>query len=144
MSRESNSGIIGGISRQTRRSRKMESVPPPQVGIRFLIPIVLICAVFAGLGYWRIHTVFTIRDYEMETNRKQQAMRIERDRAKVMEARVSELGRVETLRTYAEERFGMTTPDPAEIESVEISPAAIARWEEAARAANQLTLEGGG
>lgn len=105
------------------------------VGMRFILCVALFGALFAGLGYWKVNTVFAVRDNEIETHRLQEITRERRDRLTVMTARISQLQRGEVLRAAAVNSLGMTEPDPRDIEVLTVPSEITSRWRAAAQAA---------
>lgn len=131
--------VLGGIAGEGQRPRRRRNDPaeagplaPPMVGWRFLLTVILVATCLGGLGLWRVNTVFRARDNEIEAHRLQELARARRDRTKSLEARVSQLQRGEILKTAAVEALGMTAPDPARMESVEITAASVDAWRRAA------------
>ena len=127
--------LVGGNAAKKRQRRwrgSQTNEPPPQVGLRFLFLLVVIGAMFAAAGAWRVHTVFELRDHEMEAQRLQEVMRKRNDRAKTLVARVSHLQRAEIMKTAAEDRLGMAEPVPDQMQTVVISKDVLLRWQQAA------------
>lgn len=130
--------LIGGAQRAGRRRSSSETrveMPPPIIGYRFLGLLLLVGGAFLSLGVWRVNTVFTVRDHEMETRRLQDLAQKRRDSVVAMESRVSDLRRAEILKGAAVGALEMTDPEPRQIEVLEISALSEARWEAAARSA---------
>lgn len=122
--------LFGGTAPKTRRgrTRTQGEEMPPLVGYRFIAIVVLIGACFAGLGIWRVNTVFTVRDYGIETHRLQELARERRDRETLLVARTSQLQRGEVLRSVAESSLGMSEPSAASIETISIPAEVTERW----------------
>ena len=130
--------VIGSApagKKSRRLERQEESTPPPQVGLRFLGVLCLVGGLFLGLGIWKVHSVFAVRDYEMETRRLQELAQQRRDRYKALASRLSQLQRGEILKTTAEGSLGMAVPEPQEMETMIISRESQERWLAAAEAA---------
>ncbi|MCC5875242.1 MAG: hypothetical protein JJU11_03385 [Candidatus Sumerlaeia bacterium] len=133
--------LFGGTAPKARRgkARNQGTEMPPLVGYRFIAIVVLIGACFAGLGFWRVNTVFTVRDYGIETHRLQELARERRDRETLLVARTSQLQRGEVLRSVAESSLGMSEPSPASIETLKIPAEVTERWL-AASAGEKISL----
>lgn len=126
--------LVGGAEklRRRRRDSRADEVPPPLVGVRFIGVVATVAAVFFALALWRVETVFTIRDNEIETRRLQELTQKRHDRTKALESRISQLQRMEVLRAAAENSLGMVEPESAQIETLVISRETQARWNAAA------------
>lgn len=132
--------LFGGTATRGR-GRKRRNPPggetAPKIGVRFILLAALVGACFSGLGYWKVNTVFAVRDHEIETHRLQEITRERRDRHTVMTARISQLQRGEILRAAAADSLGMTEPDPRAIEVLVVPSEITSRWMAAANAAGQ-------
>jgi len=111
--------------------------PPPLIGWRFALCIVLLAASLTAVGTWKVATVFELRDHEMEASRLQVLAQQRRDRYKALEARLSQLQGGESLRDAAVSGLGMVPPTPHTVESVVVSQAVARRWESAAKAVSE-------
>lgn len=125
--------LFGGNAKGRSSSRRVRKVGssqdlPPMVGIRFIAIVTVVGMCFALAGFWRINSVFTARDYEIETHRLQELARERRDRETLLLARTSQLQRGEVLRSVAESSLGMAEPAPAEMETLRIPSEVTARW----------------
>lgn len=132
--------LIGGAQRAGRRrsgssAETRVEMPPPIIGYRFLGLLLLVGGAFLSLGVWRVNTVFTVRDHEIETRRLQDLAQKRRDSVLAMQSRVSDLRRAEILKSAAVGALEMTDPEPRQIEVLQISALSEARWEAAARSA---------
>ena len=126
--------LVGGTKKGKRRRResRAEQPMPILIGPRFLAMVFLCAAFFAGLGLWRVNTVFTIRDHEMETGRLQDLAQKRHDRHQALAARISQLQRAEVLEATALEGLGMAVPEPRQMEKLTIPRDVKERWETAA------------
>ncbi len=128
--------LVGGQAlrkRAPRRGRRpaQADVIPPRVGWRFLGVLVLLGIVVMSAGVWRVQTVFDTRDLRIETSRLQQIGEERRDRARVLEARVSHLQQSEILMEAAARELGMSQPEPLEMETLRVASEARERWRRA-------------
>ena len=130
--------LVGGFfgdmtARRGARARSGADAPvPPQVGYKFLGMMVLIGALFTSAAAWRVHTVFEMRDLEMEAGRLQDLMQKKRDRTKTLMARVAHLQQGDILKTTAEQSLGMAEPLPGAMETVLVTQEMQNRWHRAA------------
>ncbi len=126
--------LVGGssASKRRRRASRGEAQGPMLVGPRFVAAVGLLAVAFAGIGYWRVDTVFSIRDHEIETNRLQEIALERHNRQKVYRSRISNLQRGEILRRVAEGNLGMRVPEPTEMDRVLVPRETAERWKAAA------------
>ncbi|MEO8377343.1 MAG: hypothetical protein ABI579_06705 [Candidatus Sumerlaeota bacterium] len=126
----------GGSTRKVKKlSRANDKGAPPPVDIRFIATLIVISMLFIGLGFIRVHSVFSLRDDEMETRRLQELAQQRRDKYKSMTSRLAQLQRTEVLRTTAEGSLGMAIPEPQSMETLTISTETNERWLAAAGSA---------
>ncbi|HMZ51607.1 MAG TPA: hypothetical protein PKH51_00735 [Candidatus Sumerlaeota bacterium] len=119
----------GSATRKVRKlSRANEKAAPAPVDMRFIGVLVVLGMIFIGLGYLRVHAVFSLRDDEMETRRLQELAQQRRDRYKSMTSRLAQLRRTEVLRTAAEGTLGMAIPEPQAMETLTIGAETNDRW----------------
>lgn len=114
--------------------RRRHSVPG-RVNEGFLLTVLAIAGVFCGLALWEVNTVFTLRDFEIETRRLQEIERERRDYANALHARLGKLQSKESLRAAAIANFGMTDPDPGLVRTLEVPESTRERWAAAERQA---------
>lgn len=135
--------LIGGARKTgSGASRPAEAeLPPPMIGWRFLVCMLALAVCLAGVGTWKVSTVFEVRDYEMEASRLQVLAQLRRDRAKAMEARISNLQGGDSLREAALNGLGMQVPEPQTVESILVSRQVSDRWERAAEAVRSTNGE---
>lgn len=127
--------LLGGASEAanpTRRRNAETPAAPPVVSIPFIAMLVIVGATFVGLGMWRVHTVFQLRDDQMETRRLQELTALRRDRLKALDSRLANLRRSEILLTTGTERFGLSSPTPEDIRTLTVPNETQRRWREAA------------
>lgn len=138
--------LVGGQAAAKRHSRRRvrrphEDAIPPRVGWQFLAVVLVLGALVMGAGIWRVQTVFESNDLRMETRRLQEIAAERRDRARVLESRVSHLQGSEILREAAARDFGMAVPEPLEVETLEVASEVRERWR---RAGEQTRQHAGG
>ncbi len=127
--------LYGGSSTATRKlsSRKNKEIRPVLIGPRFILSVALVAGMISSLGLWRVHLVFTTRDYQMETRRIQDVTQRQHDRMLVLQGRLGELQRDEVLRRTAIEQYGMIDPNPNEVVYLTLPVDVRERWFESAR-----------
>ncbi|MEQ8820840.1 MAG: hypothetical protein RLY93_11400 [Sumerlaeia bacterium] len=85
-----------------------------------------VIAAFASLaivlGMVQVSASFAARDFEIETRRMQELASVERDEVKRLEARLSRLGRDDSLRAVAQEELKMVEPPSETIGQIAIDP----------------------
>ncbi|MBI1290465.1 hypothetical protein GC173_04390 [bacterium] len=121
------------VAKGSQKRAEEQELPPPLIGWRFLLCMVLLVATFTGIGTWKVATVFELRDYEMEASRIQVITQMRRDRYKALEARLSELQGGDSLRAAALQGLGMEAPTPSLVETIVVSQAVAERWSNAAK-----------
>ncbi|CAN5408723.1 hypothetical protein BH09SUM1_BH09SUM1_12070 [soil metagenome] len=143
-----NEFLVGGASPSGTRSsrilkmrRPSDSFSAPPVGVGFLAVLMLIGGAFVGLGVWRVHTVFDVRDYEIETGRLQSIAQERNDRYQSLTARAAHLRAAESLKLAAVDSLGMTAPDPSRIETLTVSAETTSRWKKSAANLRVESLE---
>ena len=131
----------GTSSRRAKKSARSNETPaPPPVDTRFLVTLIGVAALFVGLGFLRVHSVFSMRDDEMETRRLQELAQQQRDRYHSLTSRLAQLQRTEVLRTTAEGSLGMAMPEPQAMETLMISNEINERWLAAAGVAKVVPV----
>jgi len=126
----------GSTTKKVKKlSRSNEGVAPPPVDARFIAMLAVVSLLFVGLGFLRVHSVFSLRDDEMETRRLQELAQQRRDKFKSLTSRLAQLQRTEVLRTTAEGSLGMAIPEPQNMETLTISTETNERWLAAAGSA---------
>ncbi len=142
----SGENLIGGPSTPPARRRKKqrgENTPPPQIGVRFVATMCVIGGFFIALGFYKVTTVFELRDYEIETRRLQELTQQKRDRSRMLEAHLSNLRRAEVMKTVAEDGLEMVVPQPQDIEKVTIPADVQLRWANATNKTQSIEEEEG-
>lgn len=126
--------LLGGCEprRGRRRVPLQEKAQPPMVGLRFVGICVAVGALFAALGTWQVHVLFSTRDHEIETKRLQQLVQKRRDQANATLADVARLQRSELLRGEAAGVLGMVEPKPLEVDELVVTAESASRWQAAA------------
>lgn len=114
-----------------------EDALPPRVGFTFLALLVAGCAAFVALGAYKVHSVFAIRDDEMEAARLSGLVQERRDRQKALTARVSQLHRAEVLKAAAQDHLALGEPEPGRTEILEVPADVQQRWTEAVQKARR-------
>lgn len=133
--------LVGGTPSSFRlakakRARLEEENAPPQIGIRFIAILALCGALFTGLGYYKVDSVFSARDFQIEAGRLQELAQQRRDRSKALVSRVSQLQRSEHMRASAVANLGMLDPQPVDMESLVVPTEVSLRWQRAAAEAS--------
>jgi hypothetical protein len=126
--RNSSEQLVGGAPKRGRKRSGPEQLPPPMIGLRFFAILFLSAGTLTGLGLLNVGTVFSARDFEMETGRVQRIARERHDRQKALEARLGELRSADSLRASAMGTLGMAEPDPQLVTEMIIQRDSSQRW----------------
>lgn len=105
------------------------------VGMREVLVVFGVAAIFIAIGFWQVNTVFTMRDFQMETVTVAQEAMNRRDKSRDMAVKIGSLQTDESMRRAALVNYGMVDPDPALVTKVKVEAEAVARWKAAGETA---------
>lgn len=114
--------------RAKRIRREEHRAAAPALTVRLLLSICAVAGVFAALGLWQVHTVFSMRDLDMETRRLQVAAARRGEQTRELQAQLSWLQSDESLRNAATTVYGMSDPAPESVTMVEVPREVRERW----------------
>jgi len=108
------------------------------VGVREVLVVFGVAAIFVAIGFWQVNTVFTMRDFQMETVVVTQEAMKRRDKSRDMAGKIGSLQTDDSMRRAALVNYGMVDPDPALVTKVKVDEEAVARWTKAGQNAAQV------
>lgn len=115
------------------RVRRLEAADVPgKVTPLILLQMAAVAAVFGTLTIWHVHSVFGIRDAQMETLRVQQESARVRDESRDLRAQLARQETDEAMRRVAIERYGMVDAEPGQAGTVRVAAQSRHRWSRAA------------
>jgi hypothetical protein len=124
-----NNPVYGAPEKSGKKDTR--NAPSGVVGVREVLAVFGVAGVFIAIGYWQVNTVFTMRDYQMETVVVAQEAMKRRDKSRDMAVKIGSLQTDDSMRHAALVNYGMVDPDPALVTKVKVDAEAVTRWKTA-------------